>query len=94
MASAQRQKAIRRYFEYSETGVHVDEDGLKEIPFGEFLVERGVLSREQLFYVLSYQDRNPGVRLGEIAAALGYIQYTDVDRLVTEFHRVPQVEVG
>ena len=93
MVSARRNEAIRRYFEYSESGVDVEEDGLKEIPFGEFLVERGVLTRAQLFQVLTHQDKSPGVRLGEIVSALGFVPYATVDRLLTEFHHVPQVEV-
>ena len=93
MVSARRNQAIRRYFEYSETGVDVEEDGLKEIPFGEFLVLKGILNRVQLFQALTEQDKSPGIRLGEIVSALGFAPYTQVDRLLTEFHQIPQVEV-
>src|SRR5580698_8804601 len=37
------QTDLRRYFEYSATGVDVIEDGLKEMTFGEYLVEHGVI---------------------------------------------------
>jgi hypothetical protein len=94
MPSARRNEQVRRYFEYSESGVEVEEDGLKEIPFGEFLVERGVLSRSQLFQVLTHQDKSPGIRIGEIVSALGFVPYSTVDKLLTEFHRIPQVEIG
>src|SRR5688572_32262007 len=93
MPSTKRNAEIRSYFEYSNSGVEVVEDGLKEIPFGEFLVERGVLTRTQLFQVLTHQDKSPGIRLGEIVSALGFVPYATVDRLLTEFHHIPQVEV-
>ena len=78
-------REIAHYFEYSNHGVDVLEDGLKELRFGEFLVERGSLTREQLFKAMMYQDINPGVRIGECAAALGFVPYADVDRLHGEY---------
>ena len=35
---------LQHFFEYSAAGVEVLADGLQEIPFGEFLVERNVLT--------------------------------------------------
>ena len=64
-ANAKNKKDLRHYFEYSAQGVDVVEDGLKEISFGEYLVDQGVLDRFQLFRALQMQDRLPGVRLGE-----------------------------
>ena len=58
----------------------VVEDGLKEIGFGEYLVEEQVLDRFQLFRALQMQDRLPGVRLGECAAALGYAPINAIER--------------
>jgi hypothetical protein len=49
---------LRSYFEYSNHGVEVVEDGLQELSFGEYLVERRALSRYQLFRALQMQDRN------------------------------------
>lgn len=77
--------ALRRYFEYSESGVEVIQDGLTEIPFGEYLVQTGKLSRDQLFKAMMFQDQNPGVRIGECVAALGYVRYAEIDELFTEY---------
>jgi hypothetical protein len=87
-------KEIQRYFEYSQSGVDVLEDGLKEISFGEFLVEQGVVDRFQLFRALQMQDRLPGVRLGECAAALGYAPIAAIERLYERFCQLNTVDVG
>ena len=87
-------KEIQRYFEYSQSGVDVLEDGLKEISFGEFLVEQGVVDRFQLFRALQMQDRLPGVRLGECAAALGYAPIAAIERLYERFTQLNTVDVG
>jgi len=76
---------IAHYFEYSSKGIQVLEDGLKEINFGEFLVERRRIDRYQLFRALQMQDRHPGVRIGECAAALGYLQISEVETLYSNF---------
>ncbi|MCA9676040.1 MAG: hypothetical protein H6709_13080 [Kofleriaceae bacterium] len=82
---AANHRDINHYFEYSSSGIEVVEDGLAELPFGEYLVERGVLDRVQLLKSLQMQDRNPGVRLGECAAALGYVPILLVERAYREF---------
>src|SRR5436190_15128484 len=76
---------IRHYFEYSQSGVEVLEDGLQEVRFGEFLVARRILDRQQLFRAIQMQDRSPGVRLGECAAALGYVSIHTVERAYRQF---------
>jgi hypothetical protein len=92
--SAKNSKDIQKYFEYSQSGVDVIEDGLKEISFGEFLVDQGVLDRFQLFRALQMQDRLPGVRLGECAAALGYAPIAAIERLYERFSQINTVDVG
>ncbi len=87
-------RQIAHYFEYSDHEIDVLEDGLQEVQFGEYLVERRVVSRQQLFRALTEQDRHPGVRLGEIIAALGYAPYSEIDRLLSEFHGLAVVEVS
>lgn len=84
---------IREYFDYASAGIEVEEDGLKEISFGEFLIDQGVLDRFQLFRALQMQDQNPGVRIGEAAAALGYIPVGDVEKLYARFNSVETVAV-
>jgi hypothetical protein len=91
--TAKNSKEIQKYFEYSQSGVDVIEDGLKEISFGEFLVEQGVLDRFQLFRALQMQDRLPGVRLGECAAALGYAPIAAIERLYERFTQLATVDV-
>lgn len=86
-------RQLHRYFEYSHSGVEVVEDGLKEISFGEYLVEQEVLSRFQLFRALQMQDRLPGVKLGECAAALGYAPIAAIERLFQRFVKVRTVVV-
>lgn len=92
MVTADRSSdSLKRYFE--KTPVELDR-GLQEIPFGEFLVERRVLTRAQLFRALSFQDHNPGLRLGESVTALGFAAPPRIDQLLVEFHQIPQVEVA
>jgi hypothetical protein len=88
-----RTEDVRRYFEYSQSGVEVLEDGLKEITFGEYLVEAQVLDRFQLFRALQMQDRLPGVRLGEAAAALGYAPIGAIEKIYTRFRELSTVAI-
>lgn len=92
-ANAKNKLDLRHYFEYSSVGIDVVEDGLKEISFGEYLVDQGVLDRFQLFRALQMQDRLPGVRLGECAAALGYAPINAIERLYERFAQLQTVMV-
>lgn len=85
---------LAHYFQYSSAGIEVVEDGLKDLPFGEFMVERAAIDRFQLFRALQMQDRHPGVRIGECAAALGYVQISEVERLFDVWRGVSTVEVS
>ena len=84
---------LRRYFEYTSKGIEVVEDGLKEVPFGEFLVEEHVVDRFQLFRAMQLQDKHPGTRIGECAAALGYTHISVVERLYARFLQLATVTV-
>lgn len=92
-ASANNESELKRYFEYSQSGVEVVEDGLKEVSFGEYLVDQGLVDRYQLFRALQMQDRLPGVRLGECAAALGYVSISKVEKLYAQFAKLHTVMV-
>jgi len=92
-AELQQGRDLHRYFEYSHSGVELVEDGLKEVTFGEFLVEQGVLDRYQLFRALQMQDRLTGVRLGECAAALGYAPIAAIEGLCARYARLATVTV-
>src|SRR5437762_9893108 len=86
-------RELSHYFEYSNKGIEVLADGLQEIPFGEFLVNHNRLDRYQLFRALQMQDRHPDVRIGECAAALGYMQITDVERMYSSFAQLVTVSI-
>lgn len=90
---AKNKADLRHYFEYSSQGIDVLEDGLKEISFGEYLVDQGVVDRYQLFRALQMQDRTPGLRLGEAVAALGYAPIGAIERLYQRFAHIPAVAV-
>ena len=92
-ATAVNDRELKSYFEYSQSGVQVLEDGLKEITFGEYLVEEQVLDRFQLFRALQMQDRLPGVRLGECAAALGYAPIAAIEKIFARFLQIHTVQV-
>ena len=93
-ANARNKADLCHYFEYSKEGIAFDEDsGLKEISFGEYLVDQGILDRYQLFRALQMQDRLPGVRLGEAAAALGYAPIGAIERVFARFQELHTVDV-
>lgn len=79
---------LRSYFEHSSAGVDLEQDGLKEMTFGEFLIDRSAINRQQLFSALQLQDRHPGIRLGECVAALGYLPFAEVERHLTSWKLV------
>src|SRR4051812_24400543 len=60
--------------------------------FGEFLVTQQVLDRFQLFRALQMQDRMPGARLGQCAAALGYVPQTVVEKQHSRFAHEVELE--
>jgi hypothetical protein len=93
MGTAANQRDIDHFFEYSSSGVEVLEDGLKEVPFGEFLVEQRAVTRFQLLRALQMQDRHPGVRIGECVAALGYLQWGEVEDYLTYWNGLRTVEL-
>jgi hypothetical protein len=86
-------REIESYFELGDAGIEIIEEGLKEMTFGEFLVERGAVTRSQLLEAMMEQDKNPGVPIGEILSSLGHVPYTEVDRLLTEWSALPVVEL-
>jgi len=83
---------LRDFFTYSKSGVEVEGE-LQEANFGEYLVDKSVITRQQLFEALQLQDRNPGVRLGECVAALGYLPYKKVEKLVADWQALNVIEL-
>jgi hypothetical protein len=91
-AASSTRREIAHYFEYSGVGIEVVEDGLVEIPFGEYMVERKALSRQQLFEALMAQDHHPGVPIGEVVASLGFVPYQQVDKLLADYNALDVIE--
>jgi hypothetical protein len=87
-------REIARYFEYSNHGIEVIEDGLTEVPFGEFLVAERALTRFELLRALQLQDQAPRRRLGECAVALGFLDAEQVADYLRRWHGLEVVVVG
>jgi len=54
------------------------------IPFGEFLVRRGLIDRYQLLQVLQFQAAYPAVALGECVVALGFLGLREIELQLIE----------
>lgn len=93
MAKATTRNELAHYFEYSPLGIEVVDDGLAEVTFGEFLVDHKAITRSQLFAALQLQDRQPGARIGECIAALGFLRYRDVENYLREWNTLSVVTV-
>ncbi len=91
---ARTKRELVHYFETSPHGVVVEADGLKEIPFGEYLVEHKLITRYQLFRAMQMQDRHPAVRIGECVAALGFLQISEIERAYERFLHLPTVHAA
>ena len=86
-------REIEHFFEYTPLGIEAIEDGLKEMTFGEFLVEQKVLDRFQLLRALQLQDKHPDIRLGECVAALGFLRVGEIEELLRKWKQTPVVEL-
>ena len=73
--------AVRKYFAKAE------EEDLQIVRFGEFLVERRVIDRQQLFKVLMVHHLHGG-RIGAIVARLGFADLMRIEALADEYHRL------
>jgi hypothetical protein len=92
-ANARNKADLRDYFEFSNQDFEVTADRLPEVQFGEYLVEQGVIDRYQLFRALQLQDRKPGVRLGQAAAALGYATARAIEHMFERFQELETIEL-
>ncbi len=89
--STNNDRDIKHYFAVSRSGVTAVAGGLKEMTFGEFLVESHIIDRHQLLCALQMQDRHPGARIGECVAALGYLHAAEVEAMLCNWQRVSVV---
>jgi hypothetical protein len=93
MSKTTPKREIAHYFEYSNHGIEVVEDGLQEISFGEFLVELSALDRAQLLTALQLQDQRPGRRIGECIAALGFMPLPELQQYLERWNSLDVVVV-
>jgi len=84
---------ISHYFEYSEAGINVVSDGLQEVTFGEFLVEKHAVNRSQLFDALQLQDKEPDRKIGECMYELGYLPASELLFHLEQWHSMETVLV-
>ena len=94
MQKSTTKRELAHYFEYSPHGIEVIEDGLTEVTFGEYLVDNKAINRAQLFAALQLQDRQPGARIGECIAALGFLRYRDVEAYLRDWNSLEVVTVA
>ena len=80
------------FFAYAPHGVEI-EPGLVDVRFGEFLVARGLLDRGQLLRALQLQDRQPQLRLGICAVALGFLGRAALARALAAWAGLTAVDV-
>lgn len=53
-------------------------------PIGEILIDKGLITGEQLDEALALQRRQPGKKIGEILVRLGFVNLKDVIRAHAE----------
>lgn len=75
----------QRLLPRARPGLDILDGGRQPLRFGEFLVIEGALDRRQLLAALQLQDRYPEVKIGECAAALGYLDISSLERLYERF---------
>lgn len=77
--------------ELEDQELMVEAEGDSDVPveaqFAHFLLEERALASYELDEVLREQAAQPGIRLGEIIAYLGYLPSGEIERLRGEFSR-------
>ncbi len=79
---------------FERGGIEVIEEGLREMPFGEYLVERRALTRAQLLAALCEHDRHGNIALGEVIAWMGYMSWPEVEEMLAEWSALPVVDLS
>ncbi|MGB9639165.1 MAG: flavodoxin-dependent (E)-4-hydroxy-3-methylbut-2-enyl-diphosphate synthase [bacterium] len=57
---------------------------VKKKLIGQVLLEKGLITNNQLEQALNYQRNNPNKRIGEVLVELGYITYQDLAKALAE----------
>lgn len=68
---------------------------IKNIPIGQYLVKKKLITDEQLQKVLDYQKNNlePGKFFGDYAIELGFVSEVDFAKVLAEKLKVPYIEL-
>lgn len=93
MDRASTAREIAQYFEYSNHGIEVVEDGLMAVSFGEYLVEKNAITRYQLLRALQRQDQQPDVPNGECLAAMGFMRWDEVKEELARWKKLDELVV-
>ncbi len=56
--------------------------------FGEILIEKGKLTKEQVQKALTLQKDNPERKMGEILVTLNYIEYDDIIDTIKKQYKI------
>ena len=70
----------------------MDVQGLQQIGFGDFLVERSAITEQQLLDALAHQWAT-GRELSQTLVEKGYLPPTEIERLAVEFSELATVYV-
>ena len=84
---------LDHYFEYSSVGIEVLQDGLQSMNFGEYLVSKAAITRQDLLAALQLQDQEPEAKIGECLAKLGAMGYITIKEHLGSWNSVKVVEV-
>ena len=66
---------------------------VKKKLIGQVLIEKGLITNEQLNEALRYQKENPTKRVGEILVELGYITYEQLAKALAESLNIPYIDL-
>jgi hypothetical protein len=87
-------RSISKIFGSTKTISNIPEAELEaNLPFGELLVSKGLISRKELEKVLKEQSKQGG-RLGEILLRLEKLNHEDVTRALAEHLSMEYISLG
>ncbi|MGC8815568.1 MAG: GspE/PulE family protein [bacterium] len=66
---------------------------VKKKLIGQVLLEKGLITNNQLEQALNYQRNNPNKRIGEVLVELGYITYQDLAKALAESLNIPYIDL-
>lgn len=67
---------------------------MRNVPIGQYLVEKQLITNDQLTKVLSVQQSSKGKMFGDIVVELGYISEIDFTKVLAERLNVPYIDLA